>query len=75
MVIVKAPDFNNLIKLINDVKDKESVYVALEPASTVAALPRLVCDYCGGPINGSPITYKRGRRVLLRMLQNMLKGT
>ena len=63
MVIVKASDFNNLIKLINDIKDKESVYVALEPASTVTALPRLICDYCGGPINGLPITYKRGRRV------------
>ena len=67
MIIVGAGDFNELVKLINGIKGKDAVYIVLEQCSkamrTLAAIPKLVCDYCGGPINGSPIQYKRGRRV------------
>ncbi|WP_291765024.1 TRASH domain-containing protein [Caldivirga sp. UBA161] len=67
MIIVGAGGFNELIKLINEVKGKEAVYIVLEQCSkamrTLATIPKLVCDYCGGPINGSPIQYRRGRRV------------
>ncbi|ABW02080.1 TRASH domain-containing protein [Caldivirga maquilingensis] len=66
MIVLTAGDFNSLTKLISEVKGKEAVYIVLgqcSDTSELSTMPRLVCDYCGGPINGSPITYRRGRRV------------
>lgn len=77
MIIVSAGDFNELIKRINEIKGKEVVYVVLEQCSKVvrqpATIPKLICDYCGGPINGPPIQYRRGRRVYYLCCETCLR--
>ena len=63
MVVVKAWDFNELVEAISGIRDREAVYITLGPGcSNELVIPRLICDYCSGPINGQPIIYRRGRR-------------
>ncbi|ADN51366.1 TRASH domain-containing protein [Vulcanisaeta distributa] len=61
IVIVRARDFNELVTIIDGLRDKDEVYIALKPVSKQLISVGLVCDYCGGPIT-VPIIYRRGRR-------------
>ncbi len=59
IVIVRARDFNELVAIIDGLRDKDEVYIALRPVSRQLVSVGLVCDYCGGPIT-VPIIYRRG---------------
>ena len=72
MVIVRARDFNELVGIIDRLRDKDEVYIALRPVSRQLVSVGLVCDYCGGPIT-VPITYKRGRRTYYLCCETCLR--
>ncbi len=61
MLIIRARDFNELINIIDRLRDKDEVHIALRPVSKQLVSVGLICDYCGGPIT-VPIIYRRGKR-------------
>ena len=80
LTVIKARDFNELVQAIESIKDREEVYIAVGTIRRSMQIPKLTCDYCGGPISGTPIIYRRGRRTYylccrtcLRELKKKLK--
>ncbi|WP_054858027.1 TRASH domain-containing protein [Vulcanisaeta sp. JCM 16159] len=72
MVIVRARDFNELVTIIDRLRDRDEVYIALRPVSRQLVSVGLVCDYCGGTIT-VPIIYRRGRRTYYLCCETCLR--
>jgi DNA-binding MarR family transcriptional regulator len=80
MLILKGNSMDELVKAIDEVEDKEAVFIALPPGG-IRLTVKLTCDYCGGPTS-KPLIYRRWRRTYylccrtcLRELRRKLSNT
>ncbi|WP_449462517.1 TRASH domain-containing protein [Tardisphaera miroshnichenkoae] len=74
LILVKGADINEMEKALSSIPNKSSYLIATRKAGEKVIKADLVCDFCGGPIQGTPILFKKGRRTYYACCQNCLRG-
>jgi DNA-binding transcriptional ArsR family regulator len=74
LLVLKGSDIGELEKQLSDVPNKRTYYISTRKIGEKVVRASLLCDYCGGPIHGAPLIFKRGRRTYYACCHNCLSG-
>lgn len=74
LILVKGADIHEVEEALSAIPNKSSYLIATRKVGEKVIKASLVCDFCGGPIHGRPITFKKGRRTYYACCQNCLQG-
>jgi len=74
MLVVEAEGMDQLEDRMQKIPIKKAYYVATRKIGEKVVKAELICDYCGGKINGQPLVFKRGRRTYYACCNGCLRG-
>ncbi|MDP7976101.1 MAG: TRASH domain-containing protein [Thermoprotei archaeon] len=74
LMVVKGADIHEIEHALSNIPNKSSYLIGTGKVGEKVIKANLVCDFCGGPIQGTPILFKKGRRTYYACCQNCLQG-